>query len=742
MKEFFKENRILLILILVIAIFFVASCVPVARRAMVEKQDKTYDVVLDYDELAMMAEQSDMSLEEWLKMFRDMGISKVGLTEESIITLMEDTDLDITGRMMDEVTKEAGWREDLPADFVKKIEDFGFDKYDILVEADGSEAKDFLKEGIHKRFAKERYVEFEEQDAAGKFYVLVNGASDEALYTDNYKYMNSKKGGFIERTDIVSSKIMYISLGLLPEKVKALQDAGMQIVPRTLAYNGWNDENYAKAVIAGYEKYGISPSYIIAGGEAVIGYDDGPEFASDYITKNNISIGLIENTTQLQNIMQYGVEEAAVASDFNTVRVFTVWNYIQYRYTYYGYSGAEEIENTLFRAVTERNIRLIYFKPFKYLKDNHTYVTNPEEYRAMFENLDARLAEHGFSFGQASVQKTLGASKALQMCTGLGAALAAVLLLALVLPVKKRGVVVLSALAVLAVLGAYVVMPNTAVLITSFASAVTFACLSVTFVTAMARFASEEAPAGIAGKDGEEAPLSKVLLYAALTLAAAVCISLAGGMMTASPLCSTPYMLEISIFRGVKLAQLLPIAFFALAYLAYFGFGNRKQHIGQLELLDIKDFCELKISIFMCMALGAVGLVGLYYIMRTGHDSSIEVSSAEMLFRNYLENHLLARPRTKEFLFAFPAVMMMVYCSSRRLKLLTLFFGLCSVVGLTSVVNTFMHIRTPLYLGFARTGYSLILGLAAGIIGIIVLDLLVKLYRKYFKEKVDRALNV
>ena len=55
-----------------------------------------------------------------------------------------------------------------------------------------------------------------------------------------------------------------------------------------------------------------------------------------------------EAKTQLQNIMQYGVSEVAVASDFDTVRVFSVWNYIQYRYQYYGYEGSKEIENTLF----------------------------------------------------------------------------------------------------------------------------------------------------------------------------------------------------------------------------------------------------------------------------------------------------------------------------------------------------------------------------------------------------------
>ena len=90
------------------------------------------------------------------------------------------------------------------------------------------------------------------------------------------------------------------------------------------------------------------------------------------------------------------------------------------------------------------------------------------------------------------------------------------------------------------------------------------------------------------------------------------------------------------------------------------------------------------------------------------------VSSVEIILRNILENNLLARPRTKEFLAAFPCAMLAAYCAVRRLPFWTGLFGLVSAIGLTSVCNTFMHIRTPLYLGFARTAYSLVLGLVVG----------------------------
>ncbi len=727
MKAFIKENRLLLILILITVI---AATVTIAARINVERENKTYDVVLDYNEIAAMAEQSDHDVSWWLSQFKEMGINKVGLTEESIITLMEDTELDVTGEVMYNITCKAGWREDYPAEFLNAIEEKGYDRFDVLVEARGKEATEFITKGIESRIDADRYIMMK-SDAEPAVYCLIDGTADVTLYSELYKYMNSKKGGFAERADIESSKIMYMSLGLLPEKVKLVQDAGMNIEPRTLSYNGWNDTNYAKAVIAGYEKYGIKPDYLIVGGEAVIGYDDGIDFAKDYIIGSGIPIGMIENTTQLQNILQYGVTDVTTSSDYNAVRVFSVWDYIQYRYQYYGYEGAEEIENTLFRAVTERNVRVIYFKPFKELKDTRTYITNADEYAQMFSNLEARLEKQGFSFGQASVMRHIEPSTLLRVLVGIGAALGAVLLIRAAVPINKKLTYILCGLGALAVIAAYFVMPNTSILITAFAAAVVFGCLSVTFVTAQTRFLAEQ---------GGDAGLCKIIGYGIITLAVAVGISLIGGMMTAGPLSATSFMLEIDIFRGVKISQLLPIAWFAVAYLAFYGYGARKKHIGRLELHDIRDLMGLQIKVWMLLGLAVVGAVGYYYIARTGHDSSIEVSSMEMLFRNKLEELLVARPRTKEFLFAFPAIMMMVYCSVKKLRIFTIVFGVCGTVGLTSVINTFMHIRTPLYLGFARTGYSLVFGMIIGIVGMVIFDLLYRLYRKYLKEKVDRAL--
>jgi len=721
MKLLIRENKILLV---IIAIAVIVSFITIGGRISVENRNKTYDIVLDYNEIKAMADQSEHDISWWLDEFRKMGITKVGLAEENMVSLMEDTDLPIQATVMDIIMRDADWESKYPVDFINELSEIGFDKYDVLIEAASTEAFDFVAGGVRERYRPDNYF-IKETDNGG--YIVLNGTAKLTLYTEKYKYMSSIKKGFVEKDEIVSSKLMYINYGLLPSKVQVVEDAGMDIIPRTASYEGWNDTNYAKAVINSYGKLDKVPEYMIVGGESVIGYDDGIETVRDYIKKNHITIGLIENTTQRQNILQYGVNDIVKSTGYDAVRIFSVWDYIQNRYQYYGYEGAKEIENTLFRAVVERNIRLIYFKPIKEFKDQHVYVTDLDEYKTMFSNLEARLDEHNIEFGgKASVMDQYQVSIWSKIAMALGCMAAAVLLIRAILPISRRFKAGLFALGALGAAGAYAVMPGYAELITSFAAAVIFPCVAALFIVKQSKEYADALD--------RTSRLPKIIGLGILTLVCGVVISLMGGLMTAAPISSINYMLEIDIFRGVKLAQLLPIAFFAVAYLAYYGFGQSKKYPGTLEYYDLREMMNASIKVWMII-LGVILLgIGYYYIGRTGNESSIQVSSMEMLFRNTLEDTLIARPRSKEFLFAFPAVMMLVYTSIRRFKLWPIIFGLASVIGMTSVDNTFMHIRTPLYLGFARTGYSLLFGIVIGIIGILIFEIGHMLYKKLERQ--------
>lgn len=715
MKEYIKTNRLLLILV---ALAVLVSVVVIGNRWRAESENKTYDVVLDYNELELLAEQSDRDISWWLEQFRDIGITRVGLTEESLSTLMENSPLPVSATLMDEIMQDAAWMERYPAQFVDAITRYGCDRFDVLVEAAGDEAVSFVTDAVSKRFHSEDVVMLNQGDEC---YILINGTVTDTLYTETQKTYTSKSDGFVERRKIASSKLLYVSLGLMPEKVEKIQSLGMEIIPRTLCYNGRNDTHFAQAVVDSYRQYNIDPSYIIAGGEAVIGYDDADDdFALDYIRDSGITIGLIETNVQRENILQTGVEEIAKATGYQTVRVFSVWNYIQYRYGYYGYTGAEEIENTFYRAIVERNIRILYFKPIKYTDDSFAYVTDMDVYRDLFDSLDQRLAVHGITRGQASTLDNIEVPYLALLVMGLGAGLGGALLPASFLPVRKKWTLALAGAAAVLVTAAWLILPNSFRLLASFASAVVFACLAAVFFLWSAKHTARTLSA--------DANLLSILPRSIGILAGAVLIALAGAMMTAAPLSSTAFMLEIGIFRGVKLAQLAPLAFFCLLFLSYYGIFEKERESDTLHFGDITTALQWTIPVWALLVLAVIAAAGYYYLARTGHESDVSVSTVEIVFRNDLENLLLARPRTKEFLVAFPGVMLAVYCAVRRMPFFTAVFGLAGTIGMTSVCNTFMHIRTPLYLGFVRTGYSLVLGIALGVIYILFFELLLRLW--------------
>ena len=92
----------------------------------------------------------------------------------------------------------------------------------------------------------------------------------------------------------------------------------------------------------------------------------------------------------------------------------------------------------------------------------------------------------------------------------------------------------------------------------------------------------------------------------------------------------------------------------------------------------------------LCLVL-ILAAVGTVYILRTG-DGMLSVSVGEQRVRNWLERVLLFRPRTKEFLIAYPAIAAAYCCAARRSRLTAWLFGVFGAIGFASVANTFCHI--------------------------------------------------
>jgi hypothetical protein len=186
----------------------------------------------------------------------------------------------------------------------------------------------------------------------------------------------------------------------------------------------------------------------------------------------------------------------------------------------------------------------------------------------------------------------------------------------------------------------------------------------------------------------------------------------------------------MDIFRGVKFSQIIPIFSMAIFYVLFI-YLREKESILQIS----KNIIMKDIKVLYVLIGGALGLLGYIYISRTGHESNIQPMEIELIARNFFERALLARPRTKEFLIGFPSVFIFVYLVNKGYRLIAGIFSIGAVIGFSSMINTFSHIRTPLYLSTIRSGYGLFLGILIGATSSIVLEFLTHFYRKHKENK-------
>ena len=146
--------------------------------------------------------------------------------------------------------------------------------------------------------------------------------------------------------------------------------------------------------------------YFMNNGDELVGYEDDEslELLTQYLNESGASVAMMEQNDQSQNLVWPGVEELLDNTGYRGVRVFNEWAYIQNRYQYCGYEGPEEITNTFFRAIAERNCKIIFLKmilepdtdvSWDADEKKWVYITDPADYEQMLTDLDARLEPLG-----------------------------------------------------------------------------------------------------------------------------------------------------------------------------------------------------------------------------------------------------------------------------------------------------------------------------------------------------------
>lgn len=151
---------------------------------------------------------------------------------------------------------------------------------------------------------------------------------------------------------------------------------------------------------------------------------------------------------------------------------------------------------------------------------------------------------------------------------------------------------------------------------------------------------------------------------------------------------------------GIKLAFVLPIVVMPFFIL------NKK---------EIKNLLNYNLKIKHMVSFFGVFLLFLYIVIRTSNVDKKFLLPYEIQIRNFIETYILFRPRFKEVFFAQPLLFLSLNLlkynyNSLWIKLLYSFSIICSV----SILNTFFHVHTPIWLCIGRSLLSAILGFFIG----------------------------
>ena len=669
-------------LAIVLIIGMICSGILLKGRIDTEKNYKNVDIVLDYEQVLNMAAESDEhDVEYFLREFKKLGVTSVGLVETTLDTLEEHEGAGVDVRL---------------------------EGYDLIVDSKDSDIIQFVKNGYEKKFGSKSF-EIIDADTIKILGDRSDYIFDNITVRDNEgKYVGTDKIG-------KGSKKQFIGIGYLNADVELIKKAGLEVVPRPFYNSEYENEKSIDFYFDFMDENNIKPRFILFAGKEILGGAENVDRLAKELEARGIVPGMIENSVQREHLEQDGMEQLVQKMDYRATRVFNLWEYLQKRFDYQipFHRSGQEVMNSIYRAVTERNIRVVYFKPFIDGKD--VYVTDMDIYGARFAELEKRLGRHKINIAPVQPMNTNYPNRLLQMGVATGIVAAGFVLLENMVRARKKLFTILFGVS-----AALAVGPFAAGIATDMAAKV-FALLASIILPSVAMFAGLNMVKKIlAAPKREKIKTKDIMVESAILLVIMSAISLIGAMFETSMLSHSKYLLEMDIFRGVKISQVGPIGITVLIWMAIFGY-KRSEDRNTISKDEILRLLNENIKVWHVVLAGALGAFAIVYIARMGHETSIQPSSIEILSRNTLEYILKARPRTKAITIAHPAMLMLVYIAYRKKEWLVLPISLAVSIGQGNIVNTFSHLRTPLYMSLYRSIYEIAIGVLVGavIVGIV-----------------------
>ena len=664
----FKYNRWL---VLVIFIGLLAALMINMQRYAEERQNMTVDLAIDYEGLVELAEREGLPPAEVFRQAKDAGITSLAVYETTFKKLNVNGKATATPgsaileRYQSGALTSPEWRS-----LVQQGKIIGTEVY-----VTGHDLQTFreVKEDLIRRLGADRVRPF-----------MADGVEVLAVKA-NYE-------SFVK-----------MNLGLPTDEMKAVNDAGFYVIARPSNYLAVTEDDI-EAVFRRLD--GIRVSEMVFSGSEVLGAPKRlPQVVGEFRARD-ITLGLIEDTTQLQFYKQDGLMELAKALDYRAARLYTIAKDEQAKLKLD--AAVERWANT----DEERNIRIDLLRIYEKPATNMTLLETNMKY---FQATHDLLAKKGFSFGPAGTFAPFAPSRVLRALVMAGVAAAAVLYLSLIWPgmKPKYQYALLAVLALAAIVPVLMGHGGKIRLAAALASANLFPALAV--IWQLDRIRSIEVR--------PHWSLPRLIGTAFLALLVTGAFSYAGAAYLSGSLADVEYFLEVNIFRGIKLTFILPILLVAVAFLQRFDVFDGKMDDTHGVVAQMKRILDMPVKVKTLMVLFAVLVAGVVFVARSGHTMGMPVSSLELRFRAFLEQAMYARPRSKELLIGHPAFMLAAMAWYRKWPTMMLFaLVLVAAIGQGSMVETFAHMRTPVFMSFARGIGGIVLGGVLGAAAMVAVE--------------------
>jgi hypothetical protein len=663
----FRYNRVLIGLI---AIGLIAAMFVSWQRHTLERANTQMELVSDYDEVLEMARVDGLPLQSVFRQLRTAGLTTLAIYETTLDKLAAEGVVTVVSTTQMLHSYHAGtlanwwWRNEVETGRLAARQVYVLDRE--------TDRFDEVRSDLEQRLGKHRVKYFHE--GSRRFLIV----------------------------DTPFESVIGWNLGLPTAEMQTAAANGFRILARPTNYLKVRPEDVL-AVFSRIDSVESAVTGLYFVGDEVLGFPDQLPLVAQEMKLRGLSLGMLEHYTQLQFKNQDGMFVLAEQSDYSVARLHQLLKVEQPKL-----SVAEAIHRQILGS-RERNIRIQYLKmyqrplPGKNLTETHA---------AYVSGIKQGLEQYGIPTGPATTFPPYMPKPSLLFLLILGTVAAGVLLLSVVVPLPRRlqyiMVAVLSAGLGLPLLSGPAILTRQ---ITAFGCAVLFPVLAMTWQLDRWR---ATAPRGGAG-------LGRIMLDGMTGITQTFLLSMVGGFYLAALLADTRFLLEMEIFRGVKLTFMLPPLMISIVYLTRFNLfpgvdADDSRHLWQ-KLLHVMDY---PVYIKTLLGIGVAAAIAYVFVGRSGHSAGLPVPEIEIKLRRFLEVTLYARPREKEFLIGHPAFFMAVMALYQNWpRLFHYAFVVAATIAQGSLVETFAHFRTPMQMSLARGVDGLLLGAALGLLAVV-----------------------